>query len=134
MALNHQYTLVCDDVRREDNGKLMVIGLYTPGIVLIQFPVTLPKLTFLTCFDPTETGSWELDFRLKHLPTSALAGPTGQVQISVQVASCPVYIPIMIPNVQFQMPGDYALMMTGPNFEGVTVKVPVSQRETTRVH
>ena len=28
MAVTHNYTLVCDEVRREDNGKLLVLGLY----------------------------------------------------------------------------------------------------------
>ena len=133
MALNHKYTLVCDDVRREDNGKLIVVGLYTPGIVLAQFPLTLPKLMFLVCLEPTDKGSWKLDFRLTHLPTSALVGPTGRVDLNVPVVGSLTYLPIAIPNVQFQMPGDYAFMMTGANFDELTVNVPVQQRTSPKV-
>ena len=28
MAITHKFTLMCDDVRREDNGKLLLIGVY----------------------------------------------------------------------------------------------------------
>ena len=60
MPLNHKYTLVCDDVRREDNGKLIVVGMYTPGITLPKFPFRLSKLTFVSYFEVTEAGKWEL--------------------------------------------------------------------------
>jgi len=30
MAIQQRYTLVCDDIRVENTGKLFVIGLYTP--------------------------------------------------------------------------------------------------------
>ncbi len=28
MPITHQYTILCDEVRREDNGKLLVVGMY----------------------------------------------------------------------------------------------------------
>lgn len=47
MAWEHKYTLLCDDVRREDNGKLIILGLYFGVITVPQFPATLPLLTVL---------------------------------------------------------------------------------------
>ena len=41
MPLNQKYILVCDDVRREDTGKQLIIGLYTPNVVVTQLPATL---------------------------------------------------------------------------------------------
>ena len=32
MAMKHLYTLMCDEVRVENNGKLMIIGVYTPDM------------------------------------------------------------------------------------------------------
>lgn len=38
--------LVCDEARREDNGKLLLVGIYTPDIVVKELPVILPGLCF----------------------------------------------------------------------------------------
>jgi hypothetical protein len=46
VAINQKYILVCDEVRQENNGKFMVIGLYTPDMTLPQIPFVLPSLTF----------------------------------------------------------------------------------------
>ena len=139
MPLNHKYTLVCDDVRREDNGKLIVVGMYTPGITLPKFPFRLSKLTFVSYFEVTEAGEWELAFRFSHVDTGAVVGGEGNARINVEqrritTETGPVLLPITLDNVQFQMPGDYVFTMTGQNFEGVTVRVPVRQRPTPKVH
>lgn len=42
-----QYTLLCDEVRREDNGKLLIIGLYDSNMYVPSFPAKL-SLTLLT--------------------------------------------------------------------------------------
>ncbi len=39
--LKMQYALVCDDVRREDSGKLILIGVYARDIRLTSVPATL---------------------------------------------------------------------------------------------
>ncbi|RTL63702.1 MAG: hypothetical protein EKK41_22925 [Hyphomicrobiales bacterium] len=36
-----KYGLLCDEVRREDNGKLFFIGAYGPSILVAAFPATL---------------------------------------------------------------------------------------------
>ncbi len=36
-----EYAIVCDDVRREDNGKLIIIGLYGSDITLSSYPANL---------------------------------------------------------------------------------------------
>src|SRR5204863_9459139 len=41
---------VCDDVRFEQFGKLILIGYYGVGISVPRLPVTLPKLSFLAQF------------------------------------------------------------------------------------
>ncbi len=41
------YWLLCDMIRREDNGKLIIIGAYTPDIVVQAVPALLPMLSFL---------------------------------------------------------------------------------------
>jgi hypothetical protein len=139
MALNHKYTLVCDEVRREDNGKLIVVGLYTAGIVLSGFPLQLPKLTFLTCLEPTTNGTWDLTFRFSHVDTGALIGPEGRIRIEVPQVIAPAVLNTAVLNTviagpSFQLPGNYTFTLTGANFEGVVVSVPISQQVVPRVH
>ena len=40
MAITHHYTLVCEDVRVENNGKFLILGLFTPDIVVPQIPLS----------------------------------------------------------------------------------------------
>jgi hypothetical protein len=39
-------TIVCDEVRREDNGKLLVVGMYLGSILVPRVPFLLPRLSF----------------------------------------------------------------------------------------
>jgi hypothetical protein len=55
----HKLTLVCDDVRREDNGKLIIIGVYTPDIRVAQIPFVFPSLTFLQWLETSQAGQYE---------------------------------------------------------------------------
>ena len=44
MIPRHVETLFCDDIRHEVGGKLSFIGIYSGGLFVPAFPVTLPKL------------------------------------------------------------------------------------------
>jgi hypothetical protein len=44
MIARHVETLFCDDIRHEVGGKLSYIGVYSGGLFVRAFPVTLPKL------------------------------------------------------------------------------------------
>lgn len=56
--------LPCDDVRREDNGKDIIIGVYGDTIVVANFPAPL-VLTFWVQFRATElTEAHPFSFRL----------------------------------------------------------------------
>lgn len=132
--MKHLYTLVCDDVRREQSGKLIVIGMYTAGVVLQRIPANLPGLTFLTALQPTAAGKWEFTFRLSHVATGAVLGPEGKIEIEVPKVGGPAVIPIRIGPLNFQMPGEYAFTLGGPNFDGAAHLFEVSQRPVTRVH
>jgi hypothetical protein len=39
MTINIDFALVCDEVRREDNGKILIIGIYPYDIIVMNFPV-----------------------------------------------------------------------------------------------
>lgn len=44
MITRHVETLFCDDIRHEVGGKLSFIGVYSGGLFVQAFPVTLAKL------------------------------------------------------------------------------------------
>lgn len=80
MAINHKYTLLCDQIRVENNGKFMIIGLYTPDVVVPMIPFALPTLAFFTYLETDEPGTWDISFQLTHLG-NVLAGGSGQVGV-----------------------------------------------------
>ena len=82
MPLIHQYTLVCDEVRLENNGKLIVIGLYTPDIFVPQFPFAFPSLTFLQAFMSDQAGQFQFRARIQHLESGqGLAQAMGTINV-----------------------------------------------------
>ena len=74
MAITHQYTLLCDDVRPEINGKLILIGLYVPDIVVQQLPILLPTLNFVQFLKIDETGQYSFRAKIQHLETGRELG------------------------------------------------------------
>ena len=40
--------ILCDEIRREDNGKFVFIGVYTGHVLVPRLPFDLPTLTFFT--------------------------------------------------------------------------------------
>lgn len=55
--------LVCDDIRREDNGKQILIGVYNDKILVPQFPAPL-ALSFWIQGMPSGAGTAQLSLRL----------------------------------------------------------------------
>lgn len=47
--------IICDDVRREDNGKLILIGVYPSGIGVGKFPATV-AVDVVVFFRPQKAG------------------------------------------------------------------------------
>jgi hypothetical protein len=64
--------LICDDVRREENNKLIYIGVYAAGniIILGDLPAVFPKLFFVMKF-----GGEKGEFRLR----AKVKDPDGEV-------------------------------------------------------
>jgi hypothetical protein len=71
MAIKHKFTLMCDEVRREDNGKLLIMGLYMDSIGLPQIPYALPSLTFFQILESDRPGTWGMKFKIEHLESGS---------------------------------------------------------------
>lgn len=82
MSLTLRYTLLCDEVRREDNGKLLIIGLYTPNILVPQLPFIFPSLTVFQLFHSDRAGRFPFRARLEHMESGQeIAGAMGLMEI-----------------------------------------------------
>jgi hypothetical protein len=58
------FSLVCDDVRREDNGKLIIIGVYGENITVPQTPTNL-ILCLVLFVETQEEFRAQATFRVK---------------------------------------------------------------------
>src|SRR6266700_1066952 len=67
MAITQKYTLMCDDMRREDNEKFLLIGVFADAMLSPTFPFTIPSLTFFMKLESDRPGSWSVRMKLEHL-------------------------------------------------------------------
>jgi len=109
MAMIHKYTLLCDEVRQEMNGKFIVLGLYTPDIVVPVVPFALPSLTFFVVAEADAPTIGEFSFKLtQHNSDAVLAGGSGKLQ--VQQAGH-VALPLRLGPLQMPAAGRYTFTL-----------------------
>ena len=64
MDLDFEIALLCDDVRREQSGKDILIGVYAGDVLVPQLPIQIPIACWLLV-KPKKTGDLEFDLRIK---------------------------------------------------------------------
>ncbi len=79
-AYSIEYAILCDQVRREDNGKRIAIGIYGRNILLQQFPAKL-ALSLFMLMRPKKTGLTKIEFRAL-LDDTVVATFGGEIAIS----------------------------------------------------
>jgi hypothetical protein len=110
MAITHKYTLICDDVRQEVTGKLMLIGLYMGNITVPQIPFLLPALTFFHVFESDRPATLSFRVRLENLDTGqAMAEAMGGMNI---IRPGTGIAPVRFSPIQFSAAGSYNLVMS----------------------
>jgi hypothetical protein len=72
MPIRHKYTLVCDEVRVENNNKLFIIGLYGGTITVPQIPFVLQSLSFVQAFEDDRPEQLRFTASLQHLDSGQL--------------------------------------------------------------
>jgi hypothetical protein len=109
MAIAYKYTIMCDEMRREDNGKFLLIGVYADAILSGSFPFTLPGLTFLMKLESDRPGSWSVRIRLESLDSGEkLLEALGAITFQRPGSG---FNPIRTPPIQFKAPGAYHLVI-----------------------
>jgi len=105
MAITHYYTVMCDIVRREDNGKWLLIGVYEDTLGLAQLPAPIPGLTFFMRLESDRIGVWNARVRLEHLETGERIFD-GMAMLNFQRPGTGM-VPIATPPFQFMHVGTY---------------------------
>lgn len=113
MPISCRFVMMCDEVRVENNGKFIILGVYTPDMSVSQFPATIPLLTFVMWLEYALPGQYQFDARITHLETGTLVaqamGGMGVPKPGVGL------IPIRFSPVQFTQAGAYTFSMRFQN-------------------
>lgn len=72
-AIKIRFGIVCDEVRREDNGKLLLIGVYSSSIIVQQLPAAL-VLALVIRVDNEKPTEIPMEFRILHNDTPLRKG------------------------------------------------------------
>ena len=110
MPITARYVLICDDVRREDNGKLIVLGMYLPDMSVTQIPFPMPTLTFLLNLESDRPGNFPFQFRLQHQETGTLLAQ-GMGAIPVVNPQQPIVMPVKMGGLVFNSLGLYGFSL-----------------------
>ena len=92
------YAILCDDIRREDNGKLLSIGIYASDILLQRFPGVMSLSLLLHASVKKDIATalkirYRAEFDNPEIPTyEARAG--GDLQVMKSDGSDEVFIPV----------------------------------------
>ena len=110
MAITHKFTLVCDDVRQENNGKFIAIGIYSANMAVPQFPFALPYLTFFMFVNADRPGNFPFRMHLENMENGQRL-MEGMGMMSVQQPGLGSS-PIRVGPLQFQSAGTYNFVVT----------------------
>ncbi len=85
MAIAARYILMADDVRREDNGKIIILGMYTPDMAVAQIPFVMPTLSFFLSLESDRPGNFRFSTRITHQDTGNVLPQTeGMGMLAIQ--------------------------------------------------
>ena len=126
MALTLHYTLVCEDVRVEDNGKFIILGLFTPDLVVPSIPFVVPSLTFAQAISTDTPGAFPFHFAIQQLETGRTIGRgMGIMPFSEHGWGLNV---IRLANVLFERDGTYTLSVAFDRQEPFTLNFGITIR------
>lgn len=77
--LNFKWAVICDDIRREDNGKQILIGVYSENIGIPSFPANIALSIWLQCIG-SKAGEVPFDFRLL-FDGREISGGSGSINV-----------------------------------------------------
>jgi hypothetical protein len=73
-------TIICDDVRREDNGKEILIGIYGSAMLVSKFPAAVSPVLWMQV-RPMKSGELRFSIRLKNEADAVFHEISGGVNV-----------------------------------------------------
>lgn len=94
-----KYAIVCDDIRKEDSGKFIFIGVYNENIIVPSFPFNM-TLAFWMSVIAHKEGEILCQWKIKHDKVGDLSMTDGKLSInkageesSIVLRKVPVQVP-----------------------------------------
>jgi hypothetical protein len=124
------YTIFCDDIRQEADGKLIFIGAY-PGVMIVHvpFPATLPTFAMgVTLLQRRRIFVPRLSLRI-FLPGDAdeapsIQGEMGEVVEESVAAETSAQVNALHPDTQVSEEDSYVTMLANLKFAPLVIKQP----------
>lgn len=116
-AITIANALICDDVRVEQTGKHILIGVYSGDIGVPSFPANV-AFNFWLQTRQDLPGKLELEFTIKDDADVVFAQGTAEAEVSKDLPGVMVLGPI---GIQVQRPSRISLMMRPPAGDWVEV-------------
>lgn len=76
-----QNAIVCDHVRKEDNGKHLIIGVYPNDILVPDFPATIAPVLWIQLIWDETAREMQTEFRVRRDDGEVLASGKGLVGV-----------------------------------------------------
>lgn len=103
---------MCDELRVENNGKLFIIGMYSPDMSVPQLPFVLPTLTFVFWLECDRPGSYQFNARLAHLESGAvITQAMGGFGINATRPGAVGLLPIRLMGLRFSQAGAHTFSL-----------------------
>ena len=113
MPLRKEYVVLCDEVRQENNGKFILIGVYAPDMTVTQLPATLAFLTFFVVMTDDRPDQHQFRLQVANLETGQVVAQ-GMGGFQSQRPGM-VVLPIRIGPIQFASAGAYTFSLNMDN-------------------
>ena len=108
LNIKPKYVLLCDDIRTEVSGKLILIGVYSGDILAANFPLRM-KLTTYVAADMLQPGSGTLSIEINIAPDDGSEGQVHVLEAEMEVGTGPSEGGFPMPAVPIAVPGPAAL-------------------------
>jgi hypothetical protein len=115
---------MCDQIRQEVNGKLLLIGVYTSSVVFQNFPAAAEFSLFARCHF-SKAGDYDFNVELE-VGKSSRATVGGK--ITIEDASLEAWLPIYLPPIS--LPGATTITASYLNDSDEKIRffsIPVNQ-------
>lgn len=105
---------ICDDIRREDSGKLFFVGVYLDDILVPAFPFSMPQLVFFSKWDIKNTQIKKFEFKITN-PKGIITGPIKGEMPHSDAEKNKAIIHIVIAPFKIEVSGKYKIEIKSDN-------------------